>query len=622
MICHYCGSSARPSPSVPTAAHSTWGIPASERRGSRKSCAAVPAVVVRQDRHGRHQEEEGAPAGAGRLPRRKDPRARSGPRWSPRDLNFPGVKLVGIVNADTGCSFPISGPRNGPSVCSCRCQAGPGRALPDGKVLIQTFRPGALAILMAREAQAGGVLCVGAGDAAPARLSALQPAHPLGAAEARTGRRRWTPSARSPGAIAAPGGGGGGAWSRGMPPGADFGQLPLPDHRAGHAFSEAHAQVSAALEEFKAPARGLYRAGRRSAIAAMTSLCGSVRQSDLARHDDFATIEARSMRDMLNIVKLGDPILLKHSLRVVPDINGEVKTLVSEMFDAMERGRGVGLAAVQVGELLRVFVTKVPGDIPRVFINPDILETSIEQAPFEEGCLSIPGMYTEVIRPTSVRIQAWNAKGRPFTLSADGYLAARHPARVRPPERHPVHRPDRPEKKRPTARGIQRKSRSLMRILFAGTPSLAVPALEKIARAHQVIGCADHTGQALRAAAGPRILAGQESRRRPRAHGTAAGAAGRTIPGRLKAAAPQILVVAAFGRIFRQEFLDLFPHGRNQPASVAPPRFRGPSPVSAAILAGDAETGVTIQRIALKFDTGDILAQERIPLTATRPRPP
>jgi peptide deformylase len=84
---------------------------------------------------------------------------------------------------------------------------------------------------------------------------------------------------------------------------------------------------------------------------------------------------------MLNIVKLGDPILLKHSV-AVPDINGEVKTLVSEMFDAMERGRGVGLAAVQVGELLRIFVTKVPGDSPRVFINPDILETSIEQAPF------------------------------------------------------------------------------------------------------------------------------------------------------------------------------------------------------------------------------------------------
>jgi peptide deformylase len=57
-----------------------------------------------------------------------------------------------------------------------------------------------------------------------------------------------------------------------------------------------------------------------------------------------------------------------------------------------------------------------------VFINPDILETSIEQSTFEEGCLSIPGLYTDVVRPMSVRIQAWNEKGRPFTLSADEYL--------------------------------------------------------------------------------------------------------------------------------------------------------------------------------------------------------
>ena len=124
---------------------------------------------------------------------------------------------------------------------------------------------------------------------------------------------------------------------------------------------------------------------------------------------------------MLSIIKLGDPTLKKHSV-VVPDINGDVRTLISEMFEAMNMGKGVGLAAVQVGELLRIFITRVPGDTPRVFINPDILETSIEEEPFEEGCLSIPGLYTDVVRSSSVRIQAWNEKGRPFSLTADGYL--------------------------------------------------------------------------------------------------------------------------------------------------------------------------------------------------------
>jgi peptide deformylase len=125
---------------------------------------------------------------------------------------------------------------------------------------------------------------------------------------------------------------------------------------------------------------------------------------------------------MLSIIRLGDPILNKHSV-VVPDINGNIQTLVSEMFDAMDRGKGVGLAGVQVGHMLRLFITRVPGDAPRVFINPDILETSIEQEPFEEGCLSIPGLYTDVIRSSSVRVQAWNLKARPFSLTVDGYLA-------------------------------------------------------------------------------------------------------------------------------------------------------------------------------------------------------
>ncbi len=125
---------------------------------------------------------------------------------------------------------------------------------------------------------------------------------------------------------------------------------------------------------------------------------------------------------MLSIIKLGDPILKKHSV-VVPDINDEIHTLIAGMFEAMEKGKGVGLAAVQVGELFRLFVTKVPGDMGRVFINPDILETSIDQVNMEEGCLSIPGLYTDVERPKSVRLQAWNEKGRPFTLSAEDYLA-------------------------------------------------------------------------------------------------------------------------------------------------------------------------------------------------------
>ena len=83
---------------------------------------------------------------------------------------------------------------------------------------------------------------------------------------------------------------------------------------------------------------------------------------------------------MLNILTLGDPILKKTSA-LVPDIDANLVSLAAEMFQSMEQARGLGLAAVQVGRLVRLFITSVPRDKPRVFINPDILETSIEQVP-------------------------------------------------------------------------------------------------------------------------------------------------------------------------------------------------------------------------------------------------
>ncbi len=125
---------------------------------------------------------------------------------------------------------------------------------------------------------------------------------------------------------------------------------------------------------------------------------------------------------MMNIITLGDPLLKKHSA-VVPDINGEVNRLAQEMLATLASAKGIGLAAVQVGELVRIFVTRVGKDSARVFINPDILETSIEQVELEEGCLSIPGINADVTRSESVRVQAWNEKGKLFTLSADGLLA-------------------------------------------------------------------------------------------------------------------------------------------------------------------------------------------------------
>ncbi|MFQ3547068.1 MAG: peptide deformylase, partial [Termitinemataceae bacterium] len=84
---------------------------------------------------------------------------------------------------------------------------------------------------------------------------------------------------------------------------------------------------------------------------------------------------------------------------------------------------GIGLAGPQVGLLQRIFIVHIEGETPRVFINPTIIGTSPEQSQYEEGCLSIPGMYADVNRPEKITIQAWNERGRPFTLDAEGLLA-------------------------------------------------------------------------------------------------------------------------------------------------------------------------------------------------------
>ena len=153
-----------------------------------------------------------------------------------------------------------------------------------------------------------------------------------------------------------------------------------------------------------------------------------------------------------------------------------------------------------------------------------------------------------------------------------------------------------------------------MRILFAGTPALAVPSLEKAAHALEVVGVLTSPDQPAgrgRAAAAPPV---KEAAVRLGLRVLQPEKLDSAFLETVRALAPDALVVAAFGKIFRKSLLDLFPYGGINLHPSLLPRHRGPSPISAAILAGDSETGVTIQKIALKFDTGDIYAQEVVPL--------
>lgn len=124
----------------------------------------------------------------------------------------------------------------------------------------------------------------------------------------------------------------------------------------------------------------------------------------------------------MKVEQLGSDIL-RQKAEPVAEINDEIRELVKEMFVTMEEEEGVGLAAPQIGRGIRVFVVKADDGVERTFINPQIIETSVETCSYEEGCLSIPKTYEEVIRPERITIQARNEKGRRFNLEADNFLA-------------------------------------------------------------------------------------------------------------------------------------------------------------------------------------------------------
>ncbi len=157
-----------------------------------------------------------------------------------------------------------------------------------------------------------------------------------------------------------------------------------------------------------------------------------------------------------------------------------------------------------------------------------------------------------------------------------------------------------------------------MRVLFAGSPAIAAPALLEIAARHEVVGVltnpesAQGRGKeilptAVEAAAREKLGAGLPILKPERLDAAARAA--------VAALAPDILVAFAYGKIFGPKFLALFPRGGINVHPSLLPRHRGSSPIQQAILDRDAETGVSVQALALEMDSGDLYAAERFPLS-------
>ena len=128
----------------------------------------------------------------------------------------------------------------------------------------------------------------------------------------------------------------------------------------------------------------------------------------------------------LKIYMLGQETLRTPAIRIVK-VDDSIRQLAKNMLITMYSAKGIGLAAPQVGVQKRILVIDLnfedPDAPPNVFINPEIISSSASLDTYEEGCLSIPGVYLNVLRPSSIKLSYRDEMGRPKKMNAEGLMA-------------------------------------------------------------------------------------------------------------------------------------------------------------------------------------------------------
>src|SRR5581483_8206218 len=130
------------------------------------------------------------------------------------------------------------------------------------------------------------------------------------------------------------------------------------------------------------------------------------------------------MFEDLQIIFYPDPRLRKVS-EPVTVFDDRLKLLVAKMFELMRANKGVGLAAPQVGENIRLFVVNPTGqpEDDRIYVNPMLSEPDGPEEEGDEGCLSLPDISGKIMRTKTLRMDAQDVEGKPFTDTQSGYLA-------------------------------------------------------------------------------------------------------------------------------------------------------------------------------------------------------
>jgi len=127
---------------------------------------------------------------------------------------------------------------------------------------------------------------------------------------------------------------------------------------------------------------------------------------------------------ILNILEYPDP-RLRTIAKPVAQVDDKIRTLIDDMLETMYDAPGIGLAASQVDQHIRLVVMDLSEDksASQVFINPEFEVLTDETDTYQEGCLSVPGFFEDVQRPQRVKIRALDRDGKPFELLAEGLLA-------------------------------------------------------------------------------------------------------------------------------------------------------------------------------------------------------
>jgi len=318
------------------------------------------------------------------------------------------------------------------------------------------------------------------------------------------------------------------------------------------------------------------------------------------------------MKEQLPIIVTVPNQLLREVAKPVTFFDDNLKRQGQLMAHLLEEKDGVGLAATQIGLNNSVFAVEFKdktgkNNIPlQFFVNPNIVDYSSDEIEMTEGCLSVPKIELPITRPEKIKIKAQDLNGKRIKLAASGLLARiiQHEADHLNGKIFTQLAKTKFHKENPQTKDLKivyigsgQFSEMILRgliLLDLNITKIITEVGKPAGRSKQI--CPSVVSQTAQIFKKPFLETDKISE----------------LKEEIKKLNPDIILLADFGQIIPLEILEI---PKIASINIHPsllPKYRGPSPIAAAILAGEKKTGVSIIRMASQIDSGEILMQEEI----------